>query len=248
MAGPDSVRVSSLPIVAKIPIPGVPDWLAIGPDAVWISNAGKDNIARIDPDTNAIVATVAVGRSPCSGLAVGFGSVWVPSCTDGRIDRVDQAANRVTARIATAVADSEGGIAADASGVWMVADDLGTLVCVDPASNGILARIPTAPGSFVPAAGAERSGSHAPREICSAASTRKAAKSPRASTWDRRRDFSPCRTMRCGRSIREMARSRASILEPTSWLRRSIPAFLPVREAILRSARVSSGSPPRKSR
>src|SRR5712671_3710521 len=119
--------VSALPILAKILIPGSPDWVGIGKDAVWISNAGNDTVARIDPGIDKVVATVAVGGSPCSGLGIGFGSVWVPCCGDARLDRVDAKTNEVTASIATTVADSEGGIAVDASGVWMLADKQGTL-------------------------------------------------------------------------------------------------------------------------
>jgi virginiamycin B lyase len=149
-----SVRVSSLPVIAKISIPGAPDWMAIAPDAVWVSNGDMNNVARVDPNIDAIVATVAVGQSPCCGLAAGFGSVWAPCCGDRRVDRIDQATNRVTAGIATAVGDREGGIAADATGIWMITDTAGTLACIDPASNRIVAEVVTAPGSFVPAAGA----------------------------------------------------------------------------------------------
>jgi len=136
--------------IGKISIPGAPDWKAIAPDAVWVSNGDMNNVARVDPNTNAIVATVAVGPRPRCGLAAGFGSVWAPSCGDRRVDRIDQATNRVTTGIATTVSDSEGGIAAEATG-----NDLaGTPACIDPASNRIVAQVATAPGSFVPAAGA----------------------------------------------------------------------------------------------
>jgi len=146
--------ISKLPVTAKLSIPGSPDWVGIAPDAVWISNATKNSISRIDPASNKIVATVPVSEAPCSGLAVGFGSVWVPSCGDARIDRVDAATNKVVAQIPTPVGDSEGGIAAGEGGVWMVADEAGTLLHIDPARNAIAARIKTAPGSFVPAVGA----------------------------------------------------------------------------------------------
>ncbi len=92
--------IASLPIAAKISIPGSPDWVGIGADAVWISNAGADSLARIDPATNAVV-TVPVGRHPCSGLAVGFGAVWAPSCGDKRIDRVSEQTNSIVAKIPT---------------------------------------------------------------------------------------------------------------------------------------------------
>jgi hypothetical protein len=44
--------IASLPIAAKISIPGSPDWVGIGANAVWISNAGADSLARIDPSAN----------------------------------------------------------------------------------------------------------------------------------------------------------------------------------------------------
>ena len=91
--------------------------MAIAPDAVWVSKDDMNNVARVDPNTNAIVATVAVGPRPCCGLAAGFGSVWAPSCGDRRVDPIDQATNRVTADIAATVGDSDGGIAANAATV-----------------------------------------------------------------------------------------------------------------------------------
>ena len=107
-----------------------------------------NNVARVDPNNSALVATLAVGPRPCCGLAAGFGSVWAPSCGDRRVDPIDQATNRVTTGIATTVSNS--GIAAEATG-----NDLaGTPACIDPASNRIVAQVATAPGSFVPAAGA----------------------------------------------------------------------------------------------
>jgi virginiamycin B lyase len=145
--------ISSLPISAKLSIPGSPDWVAIGSDAVWISNKAKDAISRIDPATNRVVATVGVGKAPCSGLAVGFGSVWVPSCGSRQLDRVDANSNQVVAQIKTTIADSEGGIAAGDQGVWLLADGNGTLLQVDPSHNEIIARVQVATGSFVPAIG-----------------------------------------------------------------------------------------------
>src|ERR1700730_419483 len=148
------VRVSSLPVIAKIPIPGAPDWMAIAPDAVWVSRTGADSIVRVDPATNKIATTVAVGRNPCCGLAAGFGSVWAPVCPDDGIARVDSATNKLTARIHTTIGTSEGGIVADATGIWMISDPAGTLMCIDPASNQIVARGAITSGSWVAAAGA----------------------------------------------------------------------------------------------
>ena len=69
---------------AVFQVPGTPDWLAID-EAVWVSNKPKDSVRRLDPKTNNVAATIAVGKRPCSGLAAGFGSLWVPNCGDQTI-------------------------------------------------------------------------------------------------------------------------------------------------------------------
>ncbi|APG15043.1 MULTISPECIES: hypothetical protein [Bradyrhizobium] len=146
--------IASLPIAAKTSIPGSPDWVGIGANAVWISNAGADSLARIDPSTNDVAKIVPVGRRPCSGLAVGFGAVWSPSCTDKRLDRVSEQSSTLELHIPTTVGDSEGGIAAGEGAVWMVADRHGKLLRVDPALNKIAGSVKLADGSFVPVVGA----------------------------------------------------------------------------------------------
>jgi virginiamycin B lyase len=146
--------ISSLPIAAKISVLGSPDWVGIAPNAVWISNAGADSLARIDQHTNKVAKIVPVGRHPCAGLAVGFGAVWAPSCTDHRIDRVDLQSNAVVAHIPTSIGNSEGGIAAGEKAIWLVADSHGKLVRIDPALNRIDGHVKIADGSFVPIAGA----------------------------------------------------------------------------------------------
>jgi len=152
----DPVRrpVSSLPIVARISIPGLPDWVAIDAHspAIWISNARRGNIARIDPGSNRVVAHVAIGEFPCSGLVAAHGSVWVPCCGAGEVVRVDPGANRVAARIPAPPADSEGAIDADADAVWMPVDG-GGLAKIDPRTNEVVSRIDLPAGSFSAATG-----------------------------------------------------------------------------------------------
>jgi YVTN family beta-propeller protein len=143
--------IETLPIVAKLSIPGSPDWVGIGPDAVWISNKAENSVARIEPSTATLAATVHVSRAPCSGIAVGFGSVWSPSCADQCVDRIDADTNRVVARIRTTIADSEGAIAVSDDAVWLLSDQHGTLLRIDPDQNRVQDRVTTAPGSFVPA-------------------------------------------------------------------------------------------------
>ncbi len=128
-------------------VPGAPDWIAID-QAVWISNKPKNSVARLDPKTNIVAATIPVGKGPCSGLAAGFGSLWVPNCGDHTIARVDLETGAITATVPTAIGNSEGSIATGAGSVWMMTDAKGTLARFDPATNAVVAEIYVAPGSY----------------------------------------------------------------------------------------------------
>ena len=134
---------------AVFTVGGHPDWLAIG-EAAWVSNEPDDNVARLDPKTNAVAAKIALGagKHPCAGLAIGFGSLWVPSCGDHTLARVDLATNKITASVPMTIGDSEGGIATGAESVWLMIDKKGTLARIDPATNQIVAEIAVATGSY----------------------------------------------------------------------------------------------------
>ena len=144
--------LSALVPDAVISVPGSPDWIGID-QAVWISNGPRNNVSRIDPKTNQVVANVDVGSKPCAGLANAFGSVWAPVCGDKKLVRIDPKTNRVTASIPMEFPDSEGMLAAGFGSIWIVTDKTGTLARVDPAQNKVIAKISIAPGSYDIAAG-----------------------------------------------------------------------------------------------
>jgi DNA-binding beta-propeller fold protein YncE len=120
---------------------GSPDWQVSTEDAEWVSSASQNAVHRLDAKTNAIAATITVGKRPCSGLAAGFGSIWVPNCGDKTVSRIDIRTNQVVATIAVAPAASEGGIAASPEGVWLVTDAKGVLSKIDPANNAVAAHV-----------------------------------------------------------------------------------------------------------
>jgi virginiamycin B lyase len=149
-------EMNAISPAAVFPIAGTPDWQVITGDAVWVSNGPKNTIHRLDLKTNAVVATIEVGKRPCSGLAAGFGSIWVPLCGDRpnvenpakpALARVDMKSNQLLATIPAGPANSEGGLAAGSEAIWMVTDPKGTLSRIDPASNQVTAEIAVAPGS-----------------------------------------------------------------------------------------------------
>jgi YVTN family beta-propeller protein len=48
----------------------------VGGGAVWVANSGDGTVSRIDPETNAVVATITIGGTPV-GIAFGGETVWV---------------------------------------------------------------------------------------------------------------------------------------------------------------------------
>jgi YVTN family beta-propeller protein len=112
---PASARpVLSIPVAGS---PGpTPNAVAVGRGAVWVANrvvpppsgvlghlqviqpATPGTVTRIDPRTNAVTATISVGRYSNS-IAVGAGAVWVANRDDGTLSRIDPSTNRVVATI-----------------------------------------------------------------------------------------------------------------------------------------------------
>ncbi len=134
-------------------VEGVPDWLAIDANFVYVSNKPKNNVAKMDPKTGKVAELITVGEKPCSGLALGFGSLWVPTCGDGSISRIDTKTNKVVATLQTGVAHSEGCIAASDDSIWMPSDPEGKMVRIDPSNNEIVAEIEVPKGSYCAAFG-----------------------------------------------------------------------------------------------
>src|SRR4051812_25611611 len=144
------IPITKLKPEAVYDVPGAPDWMAVDKE-VWVSNSPKNSVARLDPKSGAVMATIAVGTHPCSGLAAGFGSLWVPNCGDSTVTRLDLKDGKTQATFPMTIADSEGGVAIGAGSFWMLTDSRGTLARVDPATNKTVAEIYLPPGSYAAA-------------------------------------------------------------------------------------------------
>jgi len=140
-------EMSTITPVAVFTTGGTPDWQVLTDEALWVSNGPLNSIHRLNTKTNQVVATIGVGKRPCSGLAAGFGSIWVPSCGDKTLVRVDIKTNAMTATLAVGPAESEGGITVSSDAVWLVTDPLGKLSRIDPNTNTVTALIDVPPGS-----------------------------------------------------------------------------------------------------
>jgi virginiamycin B lyase len=136
---------------ATVALAKTADWVALTADAVWVGTTGPNGVQRIDPRTNARVATVELPGEPCAGLAVGFGSLWVPLCGEpNALARVDLGTHVVTVLAGIGPAAREGGITASADSVWLVVDAQGSLARIDPATGRIRQTVRVPPGSYNP--------------------------------------------------------------------------------------------------
>ncbi len=122
------------------------DWVAVTPDAVWVGATGPNAVHRIDPRSNAEVASVALSGEPCAGLVTGFGSLWVPLCgKKPTLAKVELSTNRLVSVLDFATA-AECGIAASDDSIWIAAPARGTLVRIDPhsgAARQTITKLPT---------------------------------------------------------------------------------------------------------
>jgi virginiamycin B lyase len=129
---------------------GLPDWMALTDQAVWVDNGPLRAVYRIDPSTDRIAAKVHLPGEPCSGLVSAFGSLWVPICKPSpSIVRVDLESDQITPVAGIEPGDDEGGITASSDSIWIV-DKKGLLVRIDPSTNRASGRFPLPTGTFNP--------------------------------------------------------------------------------------------------
>ena len=81
---------------------------------MWV--AGGVSVARIDPETRAITATISDLDGP-SDVAAGEGAVWVANGSATTVSRIDTRTNRVTDTIE--LRNRPAAIAAGAGRVWV---------------------------------------------------------------------------------------------------------------------------------
>ncbi len=129
-------------VVATIPVPGSSDYryVAVGGQAVWVTDSGTDQLTKIDPLTNRVVATISVPPSP-TGLVVGYGRVWVmvsPANGAGEVVPVNIDTGRFGAIIPVAQAQA---IAAGGGAIWLATGEVApqgpALLRIDPRTGSV---------------------------------------------------------------------------------------------------------------
>jgi DNA-binding SARP family transcriptional activator/DNA-binding beta-propeller fold protein YncE len=143
---------SKLPAARHQGAPGQPAQIAIDDSgAVWAINGGED-LARIDPATGRVTATVPGLRA--RAIAVDRGSVWVLTAGATTVVRVDARTARVRGRPLTIPAARLDAIAAGDGAVWAADAYDGLLWRIEPGRTPITRTIPVGVGADGVAVGA----------------------------------------------------------------------------------------------
>ena len=134
-------------VTAKITVGSVPSDIAVGGGGVWVTDLVENALFRIDPATNQVAGSVALG-APSTALPMAVAAtgeaVWVASNTlafpgEGRVLRVDPTTMSVVATIP--VGSGALDIAAGAGAVWVISAREGTVSRIDPATNSVTATV-----------------------------------------------------------------------------------------------------------
>lgn len=109
-----------------------------GAGSIWVPSDAEGKIARIDPETNEVIATVDVAPQTFF-LAYGLDALWAVS-SDGRsIERIDPATNKVTGT--AELGKQPGFLAAGEGAVWVQEQGDGTVARIDPETVTVTGRI-----------------------------------------------------------------------------------------------------------
>jgi YVTN family beta-propeller protein len=71
-----------------IDVPGMPVGIGVGEGGVWTSLRDKDEVVRVNPNTQRVTGTADVGSMP-NGLTAKLGKIWVTNAGDGTVSPVD---------------------------------------------------------------------------------------------------------------------------------------------------------------
>ena len=117
--------VASVPAIATFHLGGDNGGTTFAFGSAWV--AGGSSLLRIDPATNAVLATINVGVQTKFLCSLG-GFIWA-SAANGATDRVDPTVNQVTGSV-------ESGSSCGFGSLWSVAAD-GTLDRTDPGTGKV---------------------------------------------------------------------------------------------------------------
>ncbi len=109
-----------------------------GAGSIWVASDADGAVARIDPATDHVAASVRVDPGTCY-LSFGMGSLWAVSATRQSLQKIDPATNGVIHR--TALGREPGFLVAGEGSVWVQEQGDGTVARIDPTTGEVSGRV-----------------------------------------------------------------------------------------------------------
>ncbi|HEX2058083.1 MAG TPA: hypothetical protein VHI71_06910 [Actinomycetota bacterium] len=126
----------------EIPVGDEPIEIAVGDDALWVSNTGDATVSRLDPVTNEEVLTVNLSGAPGDLAVGGRGEVWAAIPELGEIHRIDPVTNARTPDMRIPAVAPPGAALDLAIDEYLWVSVVGSeLIQIDPYSGEIVQRI-----------------------------------------------------------------------------------------------------------
>lgn len=122
-------------LVAQVRGVSSPEAIAVGDGGVWIAEATRAELVRVDVRTNRVVRSIPIGGI-ATAVAAGNGAIWAVTPAERRLWRVDPRSNAVTAAIDVGTEPSAVALAGD--DVWVASAADGTLTQVDARRNKLV--------------------------------------------------------------------------------------------------------------
>jgi len=107
------------------------------------ADPARATVSRVDPSSERVVASIAIGSRGGGDITAGFGSIWALDQAAGTVTRIDPETDKVTATIGTGILPSA--ITAGRTGMWVAGSGRGSgasLLEIDPSTNRVSARMP----------------------------------------------------------------------------------------------------------
>ena len=102
--------------------------------ALWVANCGDGTLARIDPKTNKLAASIAAGVGTARRMIAATGdSIWLLSDTHGTLSRIDPQEKAVVAEFR--VPADCGSLIFGETALWLACPAENRVLRIDPATN-----------------------------------------------------------------------------------------------------------------
>ena len=148
-------------VVARVDVgsgSGPPSALAVGAGAVWVALFDESKVARIDPQTNAVLKKIVTDEFQVgapSGIAIAEGAVWAANHREGTVIQIDPKTNRVARRLRVELEEGAGPgrLSAGGDSLWLASAGGQTVARIEPRANRVSATLTGCPSVNVVAFG-----------------------------------------------------------------------------------------------